>query len=556
MPVLYPAQRRYQPAASVAQADPAQYDPTSGAPPPVAPNAGPLGGQGDTSWFNPYQPSVLQPNASIPASSVPYYGGSDIAKQFQNERNTQQNQGDMFQQYFGDQASQRFGNEQAAAAKSGQLEGQLEQTPGYTQQEIDAMLGNGPNGNAYQNLLNQDYNSNYLTQPEQDRIMGNPNDAPNTAYRQSAGYIQGTADQLNQNQQTTQSNLNDAIDRTALSPSEFYNNNLSNIETQTGNKVDTAAYNPSLTMSNEYARQAGMTDQEVADTAAEAGQSMGAQTRSAIQDLERQAAASGNESPLAVAAMRSQFEDQNAVNNADAVVNAELAARAQQRQAATGVENTRLNSEQYKTNAQIGAGEAMGQFAAQNEQQREAQRLAAEQDISNRKLGVASQVGQMGQQNAMYTGNANLQNESDYGNRAMTAENEAATRAAGVATNRQDVSQANQANQFNRGYQVNSTLSGINQNVAGARIGGQQELRNYYTGQQQYQGAQGNQANQNLLTNRQQTQQGTAQATQGSAAWELGNKNFGFGSNFARSFGSSLGNGLGKGLTGASGGGG
>ncbi len=490
----------------------------------------------------------------MPSSSVPYYGGTDLAQQYQNNRNTEQNQGDMFQSYFGGEASRRNGLENAALQKSNQLYGNLEQTPGYSQPEIDAQLGNNPDGsNNYRNLLNTDYQSNFLTPDEQNQIKGNPYDpmgqlhpedltnANNTAYNASQGYVQGGQDQLAQNYGTTQSNLNGAITHD-LGLNSGYSGSISNIEGVTGNKVQNAVSNPGLDMSSQYGKQAGMTDQEVADTAAMGGQAEGARNRAAIQDLERQAAASGNSSPMAVAAMRSQFEDQNAVAGADATVNAQLAARNQQRQAATGVEGTRLGAEQYKTGAQMSGAEAMGNLAANAETQREQMRMAGAQDISNRRLGVASQMGQMGQQNAMYGTNQNLQNEADWANRGQqagmfnqnlgygasaNAENQQAGRAASIAGNRQNTNQTNQGNQFNRGYQVNSTLSGLNQNIANARRQGQQEARGYYTGQQQYQGQQGQQENQNMLQNRQQTQAGRQAATNGSAAWEMGNKNAG-----------------------------
>lgn len=500
------------------------------------------------------------PISTIPNKSVNYDPTSDIAQQYKNNRDIEQNQGDMFAQYFGGEASRRNGLENAALLHNQGLYDQLEQTPGYSQSESDAILGNRQDGgNNYRDLLNTDYNSNYLTPNEQQGMQGNPYDPMNqlhpetisgnnnTAFQGSQGYIQGAQDQLNQNYGTTQSGMNDALDlsqtsATGLKLGQHYQSDMGAIVDATGKSINAATGNQGLSMSGEYGRQAGMTDQEVADAAAMGGQAVGAQSRAAIQDLDRQAAASGNSSPLAVAAMRSQFEDQNAVNSADATVKAQLAARQQQRDAATGVEKTRLGSEQYKTNAQMTGAEALANFAGNAATQQEQMRQSTSQDIANRKMGIAANLGQMGQQNAMYANDANLANEQNWANRGQqgeefnqatgygasaNAEQQQANRAAGIAQNRQGVNQANQTNQFNRGYQVNATLSGANADIANARRQGQQETRGYYTGQQQYQGQQANQQNQNLLQNRQQTQQGRQAATNGSAAWELGNKNAG-----------------------------
>lgn len=511
----------------------------------------PNGGMADTSGFTLYRDSAGNtPLPTLPGSSVPFYSGDDIAKQYPNNRNTQQNIGDRFDSYFGNGASRREGLENAALLKSEQLQQELEKTPGYTPQEASDIT----RSEDYKKLLDTDYDSNFFTPQERADIVGNPNAAGanfdpsilkntnETAFNANSGNISGTADKLSQGLFTMKSDLNDAVDPSKLGISRGYQSGSDSVLTTTGNRVWDAANNKNLDMSDEYGRQAGMTDQEVADTAAMGGQAVGARSRSAIQDLERQAAASGNSSPLAIAAARREFEDQNAVESADATVNAQIAARDAQRRAATGVEGTRLSSEQYKTGAQIGAGLDLGKFAQDALDTREGFRLGSEQDISNRKIGVATQVGQAGRDDAKWTGTQQVQNENDWADRAhdagkfdqtsaydaaAAAERAAAERAAAVATNRQTTSQANQGNQFTRGYQVNATLSGGAQAVADARRQGQQESRAYYPAQQQYQGGQSQQEKQNLLTNRAQTQQGVNQATGGSAAWELGNKQSG-----------------------------
>ena len=717
----------------------------------------PLGGDPYTGGYNPYSPDFNLPNVFSPYGES-YYPGSDIAKQYVNNRNMQAGQGTQFQNFFGAAANQ-FGSAMGAAGqKANQLYGQLEQTPGYTSGEANSILGNTPYGNVYQNLNNIDYGSNFLSGNDWQNMMGNPyapgqafnpqelGDIVNTANQGGIGYMQGAMGQMGDAYSNMAAGYGKAIDPSMLMQSPQYGNNLSNVLTQTGNTVMNAANRPDLAMNGQYAsgmmnsanrpdllmnqqyasgmmgaannrdlqmnqqyaqnlkgfaadprlqmnqqyandltksfsnqelgmnqeyandtmnafsnpdlgitseygRQAGMTDQEVADTAAIGGQAVGSQTRAAIQDLNRQAAAQGNSSPLAVAAMRNQMLDTQAVNTADATVQAQLAARQQQREAATGVEqtrlgaqqyatsaelaglqnientrlgaqqfrtgaemqglqnieNTRLGAQQYQTAAQMGAeqnventrlgaqqfqtgaqlgamqnventrlganqfqtqaqlqalqnventrlganqfqtgaqmqgGTNMGQLALSALNQQEAMRLNANQYLTGAQMGAATNLGQMGQQNAMYGGNygANLQqmyqngamqgsmyNQSNAYNAWANAEQQAAQRYGGLALNQQGVNMQNQANQFNRGFQTQGQLSGLNQSIANQRLAGQSDLRNFYNNQQQFYGGMYNQAGANLLTNRAQTQQGLNQATQGSSQWELGNRQF------------------------------
>lgn len=689
-------------------------DPNAESPNPGTSYSGPIGGAPDTSGYQPY--SYTQPPPNYSGRQFGYEGGRDLAANYANNRNIERNEGDLLSQYFGGQAGQRAGYEQSAQQKGTSLYGQLEQNPGYTSDQANAILGNrAGGGNAYTDLLGQDYGSNYLNAGEQERISGNPYHAGNNAYdpgildavnrnayNSGMGYAQDTADRLNQGYTNLSGGL-DVANNPGLRQSAQYASGVDNIlgstnrtvmgaanradlgmDSQFGSRMYGAAEDPNLAMSgqygsnlqsayrnpnlamsqqfagdlrsaysnpelamsdqyggelqnaysnealgttDEYGRQAGMTDQEVADTASMGGQAVGAQTRAAIQDLDRAAAAQGNSDPLAVAAMRSQMNDQGLVNNADATVHAQLAARAQQRQAAQGVEGTRLGAQQYQTAAELAslqdvehtrlgaqqyrtgaamsgindieqtrlgaqqyqtaaemsglqdvehtrlgaeqyranarmnaaqgvestrlganqfqaglqaqAGTNMGNMSLNATAQREAMRLAALQGQTGMQMSAAGQLGQYAQGNAMYTGDQqqrNVGNYQQYGNAAgmynqtaqyqslAAADQAAADRAAMLATNRQSTGLTNQGNQYNRGYQVQNQLSGLQQGIADRTLQGQQSVRDYYTGQQQYQGQQGNQAAANLLTNRAQTQQGVNQATQGSAAWELGNR--------------------------------
>lgn len=532
------ANRRYEPSRTVSRQNIPTYDDVPAAEPeqPQAPTA-PVSN-------NPYSRGGYQTGRN----PISYQGGNDINKQYVNNRDMNQGQGDAFEGEFSQDVQNRRNMESDFGGRAFDAYGQLEQTPGYTGQESEDILRQQDIEGLRDGV---NYGQNYLDSWENDAIRGNPyggmdyldpEGLTNTNYdnfQRTMGGVNNTESKLGANVNDTRSAMQSSINPDALRQSEDYKKWTGAVLDTTGNKVWDAATNKDLDMSGEYARQGGMTDDEVTAQGTTAGQALGAGYRSAVQDLERQAAASGNASPLAVAAARRQFEDQNAVGQADAVSTATGQARQMQREAAQNVENTRAAANRYKSNAQMQAGTDMGRFAQDTLNTVEANRQATERDLSNRSMDVAQTTGQMGQQAGMYTGaqglaalesNANreyqagLHNETARVGQFNRGETANAEREAMLGTNRQAVSQANQNATWNRGYQANQALSNRNTGVADARRQGQQENRNYLTGQQSYQGQQGNVANQARLTNRSQTQQGNQAATQGLGNYELGQK--------------------------------
>lgn len=437
----------------------------------------------------------------------------------------------------------------------------LQQTPGYTQDEQNQIM----RSKQFQDLLNSpDYNSNYLSPEEQAGIAGNPNAAfqafdPNALYaageqgaQATRGAVSDTAGKLDQNVQQTGAGLKAAIDPSQLGLSSDYQQNVGNVLTTTANRVEGSIDPAKLGISDQYKQAMQFTPQDQKDIEEAAGTSEGARFGGEEQQLQQKAIQQGNTSPAALAAMQERLNTQEGSAAGDAMTNARIAAKQAAMNAAQQEESTRLGSEQYQTGAGMQAGEALGNLAAQEVGQQENLRLSSAQDIANRKAQAALATGQMGQQAGEFTGQQGLTNEQQIAARNLgieqgvqqtgqnlltQADQTASQRAGELASNRQGVNLSNQANQFNRGFQVNQQQSGAATGVANQRIAGQGRYLQGVTGQENMaqQGAQtargqqlennqisGNLANQALNTglaadNANKARPGTAEKVVGAA---------------------------------------
>jgi hypothetical protein len=113
----------------------------------------------------------------------------------------------------------------------------------------------------------------------------------------------------------------------------------------------------------------------------------------------------------------------------------------------------------------------------------EGMRLGAERDVSNRLMNTAESVGQTrlgAEQGINAQGRQVSQYAADLGSNLEGAES---TRAGNVAQNRQAVSQGNQQQQFQQGFNTSGALSERSADVAKTRLGEAAEAREYVTGQ-------------------------------------------------------------------------
>ncbi len=324
---------------------------------------------------------------------------------------------------------------------------------------------------------------------------------------------------------------------------------------------------PSLNLTPEYLRQAGMTDEEVGQMAASSARDTGAQWQATKDKLYQDAAASGTATPLGLAAAESAMNRSSGAAQNDALLRGRLAARGAQREAATGIQDRQLDAGQYRANTRLNSGQYRAGLGSQNalavqnaalagNTTAEQLRLAAEGGLTDRQLQTIGNIGNAALNNAQFgsnlatnaagrAGDWNIDTgrfNATMGTNLMgQGDVNASNRAAQIAGNRQATNQYNQGMQFN----INNALSNRYQQAYNPWVAAQQEGRAAAQGQQGYYGNQANTQNNFRLGGWGQSNQGQQGAAQGYAGWGTTGGQ-GFGDNFSRSFANTFGQALGS----------
>lgn len=387
-------------------------------------------------------------------------------------------------------------------------------------------------------------NDNFLTGAEQTSIAGSPYAASDAFKGQAQSLMQGAGDynsrisgQAGSAGQAGQgilgnykSSLDSAIDPTALGVSAGYKSGMDATLATGAAGLKSAQGDPGLYDTADYERQAGMTDQEVQDTATAAARGVGASYGAAKDDLLQRANAAGTASPLGIAAARNSLERNSAADQADALTNARLAARGQQRDAATGVQNTQLSSAQYR--AGLGSQNTLAQENADLAANASAEqlRLGANQGIADRRINAANTYGSaaLSENNtaadrniAASTAAANYgkdigeYNATTSSNLIGQGESNASNRATSLANSRVGANQGNQQTNLNVSNQRSGRAVAANQPWVNA----QTEGRSAAQSQQQYFGNQGNAQSQLRLGGAQTYGQGAQNAANAYSQW-------------------------------------
>lgn len=556
---------------------------------PATPQFNPASVMGGSPVYYGYQIGAQDPSLSY----NPDLTTNDPNRIFRNAQNVGYNLGagidaslyNQGQQY--NQLWQGYGNAMNTAAA------QLQQTPGYTQEEANNIIRD-PQFNGLAATPDQ-YAALAPTAAESAQMQGNPNSYFNYFNPQNINDVNASQAAMQRNAvdlseagintalQNEQSAYNQAIDPNKLAASNAYQNDISNVLTATGNqlnsslqnatgRLDSAAATPGLNVTSNYLKQAGLSDAQVQQIADQGARDVGNRYQAQMNDVARQAAASGNASPLAVGALQSRLAQQSATQAADARTDAYLNALAAQRQAATGIQQTQLNAAQYQAGLGTQQGQYLGSLGSQNAQYAgnlasqdvqnvENTRLGAQQYLTGAQMQAAGNIGQQAQQGAQYVGGLRLGSENSIGNSQMqgqqyiTNTGTGITQAADTASsnrgyNAYGIRQGNQQYQINntygQGMGINSALSNNYANVAGQRINGQNNYLNWATGQTGgYLGAQQNN-NQQRIQN-----YGTMTNSMNSNARDWANysnasSGQGFWSKFQNAAGSTLGSFLGN----------
>lgn len=448
--------------------DPNKIGPQGGyAPPPVPAN---VNRSGDPSQYPGYNP----------------FNSRDVFNQEQSLGQSAYQQGQNWQNEFSDRSSYDRNLEAGYGATVNELyQPAWNGGGGYTPEQQQAIL----QSQGLQDVADQ-LPGNQLTQQERVGITGDPNAAYNQ-FQSQAPSLQDWSVQAGQN-------IGQQMD-----VAEGAGNSI--LKYGQG-AVDKAASDQGLQITDQYLQQAGMSDQQVRDIAESAARGVGAQFGATKDEIRQRALAGGNTSAMALGSSMGALDRSSAAGQADAETKARLDALAQQRAAATGIQNTQLQAGQYRAGLGTQAGLGLTNTAMQNNQFMTGQRVAGTEYGAN--LSTDALKFNM-------TGAAGLQTQ---------AEQNASNRAAQIAGNRQGISQANQQTELG----INSALSNRNTTTANAQRADQLEGRQAAVGQQGYYGNQGNTADQFRLQGQAQTNQATQAAAGGYAQWgSTGGQGFG-----------------------------
>src|SRR6185436_14447829 len=401
---------------------------------------------------------------------------------FAANRNQISTTGNLIGQQAGHQLNYYGPLQQAYTGAQGQALNDLHATPGFTP---------GESGQ-----INTDYSRFNTGDDQYGKMMGDPNAPVNTVNEgvQNEGamlnqYQEGLGSQLD----AYSGNLGAAVDQFGNSTQEALNFAGGDVGSAVGrlygglsdaqqrfSGLDAAVNNPALGF-DPNGTEKQMTDADVQDLVTSAGTSTGNQFRTAEDTLERQAAAQGNTSPAALAALRQQLVTQEGATAGDTMTNARIAALQAQYQRAAGIEGQREGAVGTQTGFQANAA-AREEAAAQ-----EAAGLAVTSDIAARQrlgeagIGVATNAGAQRINAADKMGHANLDAVNNYGqfsvgqentmtgqqyNAQATAEQIAAQRAAAEAKSR-----------YEQGVGSQQATSAGAKTVGDARIAGEGAYR-------------------------------------------------------------------------------
>lgn len=465
----------------------APIDPTTGLPSSVPP-AGfdPSGG---------FTPSTLPgpAGAPVPAYNVPGATGN-ITGTTSPGQMTSQNRiyaattgGDIMAN-IGSQMGYYGGLQEQYRQAADQAYQQLAKTPGYTPGEAGQINVDYSQFNTPESALQQ----RQLTPQEQAAITGDPN-APVSALQ---GGLDAEGKMLNQYQSGVGQQLQ-AYQGDLSGQVSNYGAGVGGAATDLGkgltkaqggfSKLDTAVNQPGLGF-DPNATEKQLTDADVQEMKTAAGTRIGNQYQTAEDQLQRQAAAAGNTSPLAIAAANARLQSQEAADQGDAEVNADIAAKQAQFQRAQGIEAQREGAVQTQAGMQAGAAtteEAAAQAAAglAGTQDIYAQEAIGQQGVNAANTYNQAALNQIGNYGQFSTNVAGQMAGQQYG-AALTAEQEAQQRAQAIAQNRQATTADIQNTQYGQGTGSAQMTSQGAQAVGQARQQGLSQYRNYLTGQQ------------------------------------------------------------------------
>lgn len=252
---------------------------------------------------------------------------------------------------------------------------------------------------------------------------------------------------------------------------------------------------PDILASEEFMRDYKFGPEDTRDLEHLATSGVGTRYQSEVEDIQRQAAAQGNSSPLALAAMRERANRASAREGADAAVGARAQGRQMELDTTRGREDVRLGAEQNQ--ARLGTSSELS--LADMLQRRRAMQLGAEQDIRNAALDNEGRQADFDAGNERYLGSSRLDTYGNIGNArqqagqyiagtgaglAQGADDRATSRANDMARNRQETQRYTTGQRYNQGRQTALDSGDIERGIADQRLNFNQERRGYVSGMQ------------------------------------------------------------------------
>jgi len=447
-----------------------------------------------------------------------------------------------------------------------QAYGDLSENPGWTPEELEQIT----RSNAYRDGMTtpDEYASNYATDAERAGIAGDTNsysqyfdpssmrgiNAEQDVRQRSAldagkgGLANATGDLIR--------GYGSAIDNPGLGVSGDYTRALGGALNQGEGDIRSALSQDRLTLDPTLKDDYLMTDRELQGIQDNAARNVATGRQARFEDIKRGALAAGNADPMALAALQREYLRAADVEGANAGTNAYLAGRNEQAQRRMNLEQARLDAERgysglatsnYQQLADRGVGAAN---SAEN------LRLGAAQDVSNRRMQAEGDIANKRFDAEQWGANQGMGLEGDIANRSQglnqyitdtgtrinqdkdTANSDRAAMNYGI---RQGNNQYAQQTRFDQNTGINDRQSSAYQNAANARIGGQQEFRNWATGQTNDTADRGlnyaNTRNQAAST----TMGNVNNATGQWGDYDMQRRNSGFGAAFKKALGTTLG---------------
>ncbi len=442
-----------------------------------------------------------------------------------NQNNQQfQQQGNDLQDYWKQRQGYYNPLEEGYRQQADTAYGDLAQTPGYTSQETAGIMGNP---NAAFNYYNPDQLSGDMEQGNtgvattaanygaglreaSDRtasgLGGAASGIKGDLYGAAGDYGTGVTNAANQGADSLSSVPSDQLDWQGGVYNYLRDQNEGSLD-KYGNALDQATPEDKLALSSDFQNKYAMSPEEQQNIKDVAAQSTAGQYNKMSGEAKLRAAAEGNTSPAAMAAIEEQLGRQGAIDAGNAASSAELAANAQAASRQKDIESMRLGAQQDISGrqsanagnlyqAQAGGAQNLAGLEQQGIQSATGNRLQAgttganlrynAADTSGRaKMDAAAAAAGYGYNAAAGTAAADT-NAADKGGQAQMGS------AQFQATNRQNVDTGNQQTGQQLATAADTARSNRSGTVANQRITGQNNYRNYLTGQQgmQQQGGQ------------------------------------------------------------------